>query len=482
MQRIQELAPPKGIAVMTISSLLDGLKTTSHQISLKPPPANSLPILAINNFPHQNNKSQLSPLKTAEKSINTNSLEVNIINNYEQMCNNCKTITLINGNTNTMKKYCDKQTSPTRYFKSGNLSFSDLQLECMCSQSDDIERYTDDNEHHTNDCRTIDCCNIDYDHPNYQNPVLRRSLKYRHSDCSLDESNFKCTKHENLINDRRKENLKDEKSNINNENIILGENILSDHKRSKKRKFHSSCSLIQSKSINSSPCDNHKSNEHFLICDNCKSKIVHSERRNEIKVDSQKFQSLSSPSSSSYIIPLSSTTGLVKSQIVSIHDLQKLPQHKHQQHLLSSSEYYQKKNLNDDGDDISFHSSNNDDDYTLSKFDKSEAIAVQINQDKKNFISEIDDDLNVTPKKLSKHYQSNIESDENQQQQQNIEEYCCSGGDGDGGENVNNTNTKDPSSSSSNTSGLKKGKNNRKSEKLVLDLNDRSKYTKEVSV
>ncbi|XP_055379902.1 uncharacterized protein LOC129611022 [Condylostylus longicornis] len=168
LQRIQESAPPKGIAVMTISSLLDSLRTTSQQLNLvtKSTTASntgtnatnnnigSLSIFAVNDIQKfaQNNNStpaaatvgntqkQVTIIEkttktiAVEKSINTSLTGDEFLNKInsektdsEPICSNCaKTISKVSS--------CNQIDSPSN---KNILSFSNLKLECMCSESVD---------------------------------------------------------------------------------------------------------------------------------------------------------------------------------------------------------------------------------------------------------------------------------------------------------------------------------------------------------
>ncbi|XP_017073192.1 uncharacterized protein LOC108109230 [Drosophila eugracilis] len=180
LQRIQEMAPPKGVAVMTISSLLDGLKTpgglmvvaaaagaTAHGHSAATRQS-ALPLLALNvemqKYSQQNNNSNGRSARTSiptmvletppsstppsaayeERAMNT---ELSGDDFREQLlrrtadghiiCSRCLDASKEHYYCCPPRSACDHLGSPK---DEGSLSFANIKLECMCSQSDDLDQ------------------------------------------------------------------------------------------------------------------------------------------------------------------------------------------------------------------------------------------------------------------------------------------------------------------------------------------------------
>ncbi|KAH8275650.1 hypothetical protein KR026_011989, partial [Drosophila bipectinata] len=185
LQRIQEMAPPKGVAVMTISSLLDGLKTpggmmvvaaaasaTTHGHSAANRQS-ALPLLALNaemqKYSQQNNNANgrsavvgggrtsiptmvletppsSTPPSTAfeERAVNT---ELSGDDFREQLlrrtadghiiCSRCLDASKEHYYCCPPRSACDHLGSPQQ---EGSLSFANIKLDCMCSQSEDLDQ------------------------------------------------------------------------------------------------------------------------------------------------------------------------------------------------------------------------------------------------------------------------------------------------------------------------------------------------------
>ncbi|XP_052839857.1 uncharacterized protein LOC128254681 isoform X1 [Drosophila gunungcola] len=185
LQRIQEMAPPKGVAVMTISSLLDGLKTpgglmvvaaaasaTTHGHSAATRQS-ALPLLALNvemqkysqQMSNSNGRSgsganartsiptmvletppSSTPPSTAfeERAVNT---ELSGDDFREQLlrrtadghiiCSRCLDASKEHYYCCPPRSACDHLGSPK---DEGSLSFANIKLECMCSQSEDLDQ------------------------------------------------------------------------------------------------------------------------------------------------------------------------------------------------------------------------------------------------------------------------------------------------------------------------------------------------------
>uniref|UniRef100_A0A1I8NGH3 G-protein coupled receptors family 3 profile domain-containing protein n=1 Tax=Musca domestica TaxID=7370 RepID=A0A1I8NGH3_MUSDO len=212
LQRIQEMAPPKGVAVMTISSLLDGLKTPGsmvmvaaaasqavsgggNQLTVRPNKPEALPLLSLNSEMQkytqmqQQQQQQLqktnnnvvlpanvpstkitmatpsvtttaSPKDTVaieEKAINTelsgNCVAEEELKQQHIICERCYERCRLDGHqqgcqgetaakttttTTTALSKCQLLGSPPH---EGSLTFKDIKLECMCSQSDDLDQW-----------------------------------------------------------------------------------------------------------------------------------------------------------------------------------------------------------------------------------------------------------------------------------------------------------------------------------------------------
>ncbi|XP_061394451.1 uncharacterized protein LOC133330007, partial [Musca vetustissima] len=207
LQRIQEMAPPKGVAVMTISSLLDGLKTPGsmvmvaaaasqavsgggNQLTVRPNKPEALPLLSLNSEmqkyaqmqQQQQQKTNNNVVQQAvvpstkitmatpsvttaspkdvqvvvtatatttapiisEKAINTelsgNCVAEEELKQQHIICERCYERCRLDGHprqgSSTLSK-CQLLGSPPH---EGSLTFKDIKLECMCSQSDDLDQ------------------------------------------------------------------------------------------------------------------------------------------------------------------------------------------------------------------------------------------------------------------------------------------------------------------------------------------------------
>lgn len=144
LQRIQQLAPAKGVAVMTISSLLEGLKSAQHQISISKPTTIELErIQQNNNSLGPNTKAIKQPICGIDKSISTSMSLLIREDNYEYVkslvekhptlkCASCK-------DNQHQPLSCKQMGSPPSH---GSISFSNIKLDCMCSyEGEALDRY-----------------------------------------------------------------------------------------------------------------------------------------------------------------------------------------------------------------------------------------------------------------------------------------------------------------------------------------------------
>ncbi|XP_041448963.1 uncharacterized protein LOC111076691 [Drosophila obscura] len=180
LQRIQEMAPPKGVAVMTISSLLDGLKTSGGMMAVAAGHAaarqSALPLLALNAEMQKYNQQNINangrgsgvagggsgrtsiptmvletppsstPPSTAyeERAINT---ELSGDDFREQLlrrtadghiiCSRCLDASKEHYYCCPPRSACDHMGSPQQ---EGSISFANIKLDCMCSQSEDLDQ------------------------------------------------------------------------------------------------------------------------------------------------------------------------------------------------------------------------------------------------------------------------------------------------------------------------------------------------------
>ncbi|XP_068144226.1 uncharacterized protein [Drosophila tropicalis] len=194
LQRIQEMAPPKGVAVMTISSLLDGLKTPGGMMVVAAAATHAssqqqraLPLLALNaemqkynqqqlqlhqhQHQHQNNNANgrgggsgvgvtrtsiptmvletppsSTPPSTAyeDRAMNT---ELSGDDFREQLlrrtadghiiCSRCLDASKEHYYCCPPRSACEQLGSPQ---PEGSLSFANIKLDCMCSQSEDLDQ------------------------------------------------------------------------------------------------------------------------------------------------------------------------------------------------------------------------------------------------------------------------------------------------------------------------------------------------------
>ncbi|KAL9918099.1 uncharacterized protein ACN427_000581 isoform 2-T3 [Glossina fuscipes fuscipes] len=97
LQRIQEMAPPKGVAVMTISSLLDGLKTpggvmmvaaaatqavtSANQLTLSQRKPEALPLLSLNNEMQKYTQLKVPTLSLPPTTATSNTIPATVNNN-----------------------------------------------------------------------------------------------------------------------------------------------------------------------------------------------------------------------------------------------------------------------------------------------------------------------------------------------------------------------------------------------------------------
>lgn len=190
LQRIQDMAPPKGVAVMTISSLLDGLKTPDGMMMVAAAATHAssghatatarqaaLPLLTLNaemqkynqQLQQNNNANGRAASATARGSIPTMVLETppssatpTPTTAYEEratntelsgddfreqllrrsadghiICSRCLDASKEHYYCCPPRNACEELGSPQQ---EGSLSFANIKLDCMCSQSEDLDQ------------------------------------------------------------------------------------------------------------------------------------------------------------------------------------------------------------------------------------------------------------------------------------------------------------------------------------------------------
>ncbi|XP_055917613.1 probable G-protein coupled receptor 158 [Eupeodes corollae] len=247
LQRIQEMAPSKGVAVTTISHLLENLKLYSsntlqssttklqHQTSHisifslnkevdKYQQNNNTTILPITNITQDSQA--LPTIQVAAKSVNTSMTGEEYLQSLLQLntsikCNSCKQLE----KRSAITLSCQQLGSPQ---PEGSISFSNIKLDCMCSQPSNLDN--------------ILCENVE-----------RITLEQY-----LSKTNTSCCKKQGLKTRTRKP-------------TTLGQaKTSSSVKIKKKHKF------VGDNISNNINCDSYKKSEHFLICDNCRNKLSRS--------------------------------------------------------------------------------------------------------------------------------------------------------------------------------------------------------------
>ncbi|CAD7077338.1 unnamed protein product [Hermetia illucens] len=199
LQRIQELAPPRGLAAMTVCSLLDSLKTTTQPMTLSAPSTNSMMLPVFSSIEYQKECRVLG--RTFDKSVNTQLTGEDIVNmQIASTCNqtrNCQEQGQEPDNE-------DPSSSLQVEHEPCDLSFSELYLECMCSKSDDFD-YRSSNVNHSQispdrgKCSPVSCTH------SKPEPTTKGSQKAFHKNRSLDllnvsrlspeQSDSKCKDH-----------------------------------------------------------------------------------------------------------------------------------------------------------------------------------------------------------------------------------------------------------------------------------------------
>lgn len=198
LQRLYERAPPRGVALATLSALLETCRT-SHPLTLKPP------ILAKVNDSH---------ITHHDKSTNT---DTNLAHVQQTISNGCAKITItdesgssLNDNQVKINSQClsdsDQSTS--------NLNYENLKLQCMCSSIDEFTELCKCNCSKTKslDLKCQQC-----------NKICKQSnMKCCHQDNNVNNSNV-CDKIVKRLSDN---NLVDEQSSKrhvhrNDENYVL---------------------------------------------------------------------------------------------------------------------------------------------------------------------------------------------------------------------------------------------------------------------
>uniref|UniRef100_A0A1A9UWG4 G-protein coupled receptors family 3 profile domain-containing protein n=1 Tax=Glossina austeni TaxID=7395 RepID=A0A1A9UWG4_GLOAU len=146
LQRIQEMAPPKGVAVMTISSLLDGLKTpggmmmvaaaatqavtSGNQLALSQRKPEALPLLSLNNEMQKYTQLKvpsvsLPPTTTTGSSTNSNTIPATINNNV------CSSSTIA---ANELQPSSQPPSTYVTTMTTNNTTKLELQLKSYCKE------------------------------------------------------------------------------------------------------------------------------------------------------------------------------------------------------------------------------------------------------------------------------------------------------------------------------------------------------------
>lgn len=417
LQRIQEMAPPKGLAVNTISHLLESLKSSSssqlQSSTTKLQQQNShVSIFSLNNdvdkYQQNNNMSSTLPItifpqeteqnetvQVVAKSVNTSMTGEDYLQSLLQLnagfqCKNCRQIEQKNG----IAISCQQLGSPQ---PEGSISFSNIKLDCMCSQPSNLD----------NICE------------NTERVILKQCLPPNREPSSLRANK----------GSRSKVN----KSSVYSSSTLETEKSSSSVKLTKRNK---SIGGNISKNV---ACDSYKRSEHFLICDSCRNKLTRSlkkissstgstERRSIKQRSNKKLDKLICDKSSARTGSLSSTSSTIESCTISPPCVDDTVDQIHQK--IHSTE------------DITFYTT--DDETGGSENDDTNKNILSKKAVSKSFSSSvcilpvITSEINVSQSNLS----------------------CGS-------------------------NGTKTGNDSRalrRPDKLILDLNDRSKYTKEVSV
>lgn len=146
LQRIQEMAPPKGVAVMTISSLLDGLKTpggmmmvaaaatqavtSANQLALSQRKPEALPLLSLNNEMQKYTQLKVPtlsvpPTTTTGSSTDSNTIPATINNNV------CSSSTIA---ANELQPSSQPPSTYVTTMTTNNTTNLELQLKSYCKE------------------------------------------------------------------------------------------------------------------------------------------------------------------------------------------------------------------------------------------------------------------------------------------------------------------------------------------------------------
>lgn len=144
LQHLRDRVPMRGNAHTTLSSLLDNCKPATNCLSLKPPPTTSgggKKLAAIMN----NNSTTIAPVavvECADKSTNTNTMMTamgaGLLSAHQPNGTACTRISITDDCDNRIEGEQMLRQAPPDTISTGGrseLSFGDLQLQCMCSDA-----------------------------------------------------------------------------------------------------------------------------------------------------------------------------------------------------------------------------------------------------------------------------------------------------------------------------------------------------------
>lgn len=226
LQRLYERAPPRGVALATISALLETCRT-SHPLTLKPPIVTKL------------NDSHITH---SDKSTNT---DTNISQLQHTTSNGCAKITITDESGKSLNRqssiidknlidagggncvtFCDdlinKTSDESSNQSTSNINYENLKLQCMCSSFDQsFDEYTDVRNCNCSKTKSLDLkclkCNM----------ICKQSnMKCCHNDNNVNNSNL-CDKIVKRLSDKNLVELSNEQSsklhvhNTNDENYVL---------------------------------------------------------------------------------------------------------------------------------------------------------------------------------------------------------------------------------------------------------------------
>lgn len=224
LQRLYERAPPRGVALATLSALLETCKT-SHPLTLKPPIVTKINDSHITH--HDKSTNTDTNISQLQHTTSNGCAKITITDESgkslnRQSINNKNLVDVVGGHSVTFSDDLINKTSDESSNQStSNINYENLKLQCMCSSFDQsFDEYTE--------LSNCNCCKTKSLNLKCQqcNMICKQSnMKCCHNDNNVNNSNL-CDKIVKKLSDKNLDELSNEQSSIrhvhkNDENYVL---------------------------------------------------------------------------------------------------------------------------------------------------------------------------------------------------------------------------------------------------------------------